>query len=170
MTKIEIDLNELIGGGRDPETGEMLPGNLQDVIVERAVNQIAGALQESARGEMVMRALEAVVNDEVRATVQKALSEPIQRRSQWGERKGEPTTVLEIVREKLEEFLQQPAARRDSYSGRREGPLNLADMITETVSTAMSKELRDTVIEARKSVTARVEAMLAEQLPKALAK
>jgi hypothetical protein len=101
-----------------------------------------------------------VVYGHVAIVVRDALAQPIQRYKPWGDKVGEPTSIMEIAREHIEGFLNKPA-HRDAYSSTRRGePQNLSELVEDHVKTVMRGELQAAVKEARATVTARVETAL----------
>jgi hypothetical protein len=157
MTKIEIDLDTLFAP--DVEDGEQVgtvsaTDLLRDAVVRAAVDRI---LNHDLRGEARSKIIEAVNNETTRRVVEmldEIFAGPIQRTSAWGEKRGEPTTIKEIVRTKVEEFLTN-AARRDTFGGGRE-PQNLSEVVAEQTRTILTGEFRKEIDEAKKSVSDRV--------------
>ncbi|WP_435582889.1 hypothetical protein [Amycolatopsis thermoflava] len=147
--KLELDLNDL----QYDEEGEPVGRReLRDVIVGSAAEQLVREIRKEAlRG--ILDKVEAVVQDEVRATVQTVLSQPIQRTTVWGETRGEPTSVLEIVREQIGKYLDGNGRRRDSYN--RE-PQNLRELIDDSVRDVLNKEMTQAVNDARTKVNTEI--------------
>lgn len=164
MAKIEIDLADL--GLSFDEDGEPTRNSLRDLVVAKAVAVIV----ELYRNDVTQAAelhLERIVDDEVTKLVREVLAAPIQRRTKWGERIGEPTTVLEIAREKLQEFFDKPD-NRDPY--RREQSTNLKGLVNDVVRQALTEELKPAIAEARASVASAVRERLTTAVVNDLAK
>lgn len=148
--KIEIDLNDL-GFTYDEDGDPDGENSIADAIVEAAASKLI--LQGSMRREVDNR-LQEKINTEidglVRERVESMFDESIQRTTPWGEKRGEPTTILEMIRESLEKFLSSSGRRRDSFGGR--DPVNLQELIDDATKTLMTTELRKTVTEAKQNV------------------
>jgi methylthioribose-1-phosphate isomerase len=98
------------------------------------------------------------------------MAQPIQRTTRWGEPIGDTTSILEIVREKLDEFVTAKPSRRNEFNGRRETAANLTELIEDMINAAMTKELSGAIKEARTLVAKKAQQILADELPKALAR
>lgn len=161
--KITIDLEAVFGSTEEY--------SLRDAIIREASEQIVQSMQDEIRSAIRERvqAVDEIAHAEVVAIVREAMGKPIDRRSPWGEKRGETTTVLEIAREHLEDFFHKPQ-RRDSYSGRIEGPVNLAGLIEQVVKEALGNEFREVVQTARKEVAAKVTATVSQALAVELTK
>lgn len=160
--KITIDLEAVFGSSEE--------FSLRDAIIDQAAGQIVDQMRDEIREairERVAR-VDEVAHAEVIAVVQRAMARPIQRRTNWGEKVGETTTVLEIAREHMQAFFDKPQ-KRDSY-GRTEGATNLAGLIEEAVKEALAGEFRAVVQTARKQVAERVTATVTKALGVELAK
>jgi hypothetical protein len=156
MPKIEIDLADLglpTGQDRDGEpTGSQ---SLQDLIVNEAARRLIGndrELQQELRSK-ITKQFDDEISTRVVALVEDAFIMPIQRTTPWGEEKGEPTTVKEMIREHIEKFLTGTGRRRDSYN---RDPQDLADVIDEAVKAAMTTDLQKNVDEAKKQVHTKI--------------
>lgn len=148
--KIELDLNQMLGFEFDEETGE--PIGQKDFRTEVA-HQAASALIMEARTEVmnqVRTKIGDVVTAEIRDVVREAMAGPIQQRTPWGESKGTPQTILEMVRTHLEAFLSGTTTGSDRYGNRK--PENLRQLIEEVAREVMTKELREGVAEAKKQI------------------
>jgi uncharacterized NAD(P)/FAD-binding protein YdhS len=170
MPKIEIDLDELFPESQyDPEIDEVRPVGLRDLVIRAAADKLVtqyGREAQTAIGHVINE----VVTQQVRSVVMQAMAQPIQRTTRWGEPTGAATTILEIVREKLDEFVTAKPTRRDEFNGRRNAANNLTELLEDIVRAAMTRELSGAVKEARLTVAAKVQEILATELPKALAR
>jgi hypothetical protein len=156
MTKIELNLNELLGMDYDEDGDPIGRRDLKAEIVGRAAELIVAEHRKEARDEVSER-IGVVIDSEITTIVREVLAQPIQQRRSWGDKVGEPTSVLEIARTKLEGFFASPSGRRDSYD---RSAKNLADLIEDTVKSAVAEEFRPAIAEARKTVAARMEQAL----------
>jgi len=112
-----------------------------------------------------------IVRQRVTEEVDKALSAPVQRTTQWGEKRGEPTTVLELIRLHLEEFLngRVPSNSRNHYENEHQ-PQNLADVIKNATRDTIKGPLAQEVAAAREVVREKVKGILLDAVSTALVK
>lgn len=149
--KIELDLNQMLGFEFDEETGE--PIGQKDFRHEVA-QAAAEKLLDEARREVlneVRSKIGDVVTEEIRDVVREAMAGPIQQRTPWGETKGTPQTILEMVRTHLEAFLSGTTSNGNDPWGNRK-PGNLRQLIEEVAREVMSTELRQGIAEAKKQI------------------
>lgn len=153
--KIELDLNQMLGFEYDEETGEPIG---QKDFRHEVVQAVAGKILDQTRSNVAAQAAATVnetIQSEIRDIVRAAMEDPIQKRTPWGERQGEPQTILEMVRTSLEKFLSSTTGGRDPYGNRK--PENLAQLIDEVTREVLSKELREDVAEAKKQINAAIQ-------------
>lgn len=159
MTKIELDLNELLGMDYDEDGEPVGRRDIRGEIVKRAADLLVAEHRREAKQKINER-ITAAIDSEVTAIVRDALSQPIQRHKPWGDQDGEPTTVLEIAREQLGAYFDKPD-NRDSYN--RNGT-NLAGLITDVVRVALGEEFKPALTEARKAVSERLQDALTKSI------
>jgi len=149
--KLELDLNELLGFEYDEETGEPIgQKNFRNEVVSMAAGALIGEYRNDLKAEVREKVGE-VVLEEIRETVRTVMAEPIQQRTPWGERKGEPATILEMVRMSLESFLSgTTSSGRDIYGTQQ--PKNLRELIDQSTREVLTTELRTAVAEAKKQI------------------
>lgn len=171
MPKIEIELDELFPTPEyDEELDEVRPIGLRDLVIQAAADKLVKQYNREAQ-TMIDHVINQTVLAEVRKVVQAAMAQPIQRTTRWGEPIGDQTTILEIVREKLDDFVKAPAGRRnDAFGTKRDAAGNLTELLEDIVRTAMTHELSGAVKEARLLVAKKAQQILADELPKALAR
>lgn len=159
MSKINItiDTDDLLPDFEiDPDSGPVGgPGApLQALVIEAAARQILRT--ENFDREVrtaVKERIDGEVTKQVEGLVQTVIAEPIQRSTPWGETKGEPTTVREIVREHVEAwFAEKP--RRDSFGGSDRH--TLTSLVQDVARNVMDKELKAEVDKVRKTVSAQI--------------
>ncbi|ALY10837.1 hypothetical protein WILDE_53 [Arthrobacter phage Wilde] len=155
--KIEIDLAQLGFEGYD-EDGEYIGGgaSIKDLVVEAAAAKLVkhsdGQMQREVR-ERIDKLFTTEIEAKVKEKVAEAFDAPIQRTTPWGETKGEPTSVLEIIRESLEKFLKANRSRnRSSYDPAG----NLEEVVDDATRDLMNKEFRAAIEEAKKGVVVTV--------------
>lgn len=170
--KIELDLADL-GMQYDPTDGQPLgPGSFNDLVVNAAASQIVDGMDdrqnlERAVRDRVSKRVESIADELIAELIEGVLENPIQRTTTWGEAKGEPTTVREIVRTKVEAFLSEPQSR-DPYRSRNDPPASLTDLIAKITTDAMQRELKPVIDEAKKSIHTHVTSVALEAAVAAL--
>ena len=153
---IEVDLSRLFGDS-DGTTFE-------DYIAERAarllVDRGGAKLQE-----LVTSTLEEQVGIRLKGIVGKALAEPIRRTNQYGEPRGEATSlsslIAEIAREQLTVKVGNSYDRKTSV---------LEHVLVESVKKELGGELRKAVDEGRATVLAAVKDQAAQVIQEAIAR
>lgn len=149
--KIELDLNQMLGFEVDEETGEPIgQKDFRNEVANVAAAQLIGEYRNDIKAE-VRAKIGDVVTEEIRDVVREAMAGPIQQRTPWGETKGTPQTILEMVRTHLEAFLSGTTSNGNDPWGNRK-PGNLRQLIEEVAREVMSKELRENVAEAKKQI------------------
>lgn len=149
MTKIELDLDQMLGFEYDAEGEAIGRKDFRREVVQAAAAQLIGEYRNDIKAE-VRAEIGDVVTGEIREIVRKAMEGPIQQRTPWGESKGEPQTILEMVRTHLAAFLSGTTAESDRYGNRK--PANLRQLIEEVTREVLSKELREDVAAAKKEI------------------
>jgi hypothetical protein len=168
MPKIAVDVNDLFTE-YDEETDTVVPVDLRELVIREAASQLVkqyGREAQTAIGHIIND----VVTTEIRKVVQTAMGQPIQRTTQWGEPIGDTTTILEVVRGKIDEFVTAKPARREEFGRQRTEANNLGELVEDTVRKMLTQELAGAVKKAREHVATTAQQVLAEMLPKALAR
>ena len=159
MSKINltIDTDDLMPDVHyDPDGGpEVSPGApFQALVIEAVARQIlrADSFARDVR-VAVQERIDGEVSKQVEGLVQAVIAEPIQRTTAWGERKGDPTTVREIIREHVEAWFSEKP-RRDAFGSRDKKSLD--SIIQESTRSVMDQELKTEVDRVRKEVSAQL--------------
>lgn len=157
MPKIEIDLADLgLPTGMDYD-GEPTGGKtLQDLIVEAAVDRLLGSdweLRNDMR-EKISREYKLKITERVEKLIEEAFNEPIQKTTPWGERKGEETTVREIIRTTIEKYLQGTTPTRDGYSRDAQ---SLTQLITNEVQHVLNKDMKEHITKVKGDIKLEVQ-------------
>lgn len=151
--KISVDLTEL-GLEYDHDGDVVGQRTFRGAVETRAARILLEELSSAERYEMGKRVRE-LRDEEIRAAIRvhiaDAMAEPIVRSTPWGEAKGEPISIRELIREELEKFLSAKASTRDSYN-RNDGPSSLGQMIAEQTRDVMTKELMESVKAAKAEI------------------
>lgn len=170
---LSVDLDALFV---EPTELDGDPVNVRDAmraaVVDAAASKLVAGFDHEELHEMrtsVRELRNQLVRDRLVAEVEEAMSRPIQRCTPYGEKIGEPTTVLELIRAELEAFLNGTSVRsnRDSMSSQ---PRNLAELIQTVSRQVIGQPLARQVEEARRQVSVQVQAVLTEAITEKLAK
>lgn len=138
MPKIEIDLADLgLPTGQDHEGEPYGSTSLTDLIIEAAVQRLfrEDSIQRDVLQKIEQRVGE-LVDEKVEALVTEAFAMPIQRTTRWGEKEGEPTSVLEIIRESVKKYVEAPKSS-DRYSNSTK---NLQDLIDNSTKQLLDSD------------------------------
>ena len=152
--KIELDLNQMLGFELDDEGEPIGQRDFRNEVANVAAAQLIGEYRNDINAE-VRSKIGDVVIEEIRDIVRKAMKGPIQQRTPWGESKGTPQTILEMVRTNLEAFLSGTDGGHDPYGNRK--PANLRQLIEEVTREVLSTELRQDVAEAKKQINTAIQ-------------
>lgn len=145
---------------------------MRQAVIEAAATKLVAGFDHEELHEMrseVRTMRNQLVRERLAEEVAAAFAEPVQRTSQWGEKRGEPTTIRELIRLELEAFLNgtQTNRRHDSYD---KTPNNLAELIGQVANETIRGELGTTVMETRKVVAKRLQEILTQKVTIELAK
>jgi hypothetical protein len=150
MPKIEIDLADLglpTGQSGDGEPyGSM---SLTDLIVEAGVRKVFS--EENISHEIkqqISSKVGVLVDEKVEALVTEAFAAPIQRTTSWGEKQGEPTSVLEIIRESVEKYVKAPASN-DRYSNSTK---NLTELIEASTKNLLDRDFTEYLKQVKEGI------------------
>lgn len=154
---VTVDLSAL--GMRYDEEGDPAGRqSFEDAVIEAAAAKLLSDNKETrhALKERVQRIRDEELRAAIASEVRAAMDLPIQRTSQWGEAKGDPVTIRELIRLELEKFLSSSPRGNDYRSSSDKTPRNLDEMIREVANQALRQEFETEVREARKAVTEKV--------------
>lgn len=155
--EIKIDLKDL-GIVEYDEGGDPMPGpDLTDLIVAEAARMLIGSDRDLRKRveETVAESVKTEVDAKVKVLVEEIVTGPIQRTTVWGEKKGEPTSLKEIIRETSEKWLTGDA-RRGAYDSRDTPAKSMQELVSQETAAFLSYELRQTIDSAKKAVTDKV--------------
>lgn len=169
--EVEIDLGNLrryVGSDEDGPHYEPMP--LEEAVVAEAGRAIAAKLEREIREEM-RYSVKTEVQEALRAAlgpmVSEALDQAIQPTNSYGEAKGEPVTLREVIVKTAKEELRD-ARSRDGYGSRKENLVQ--EIIRKEVGAALAKELNDAIKDAKVSVLAAVQEKGAEVIAATITK
>ena len=158
--KFEIDLGNLLAE-YDEEGAPASAANsrLREAIETRAAELLLSrAVSADDRYDIIQKInsiRHEVLYNRIAAEVDAAFDQPIRRSSPWGESKGDPVTILELIRLELESFLGGKQTRRDRH-GSDSVPQNLAELIQDACKIVMQGALSTAIVEAKQEVTNQV--------------
>ena len=150
--KIEIDLAHLGLSDYDEDGNPTRGLSLRDLIVEAAADKLVPSdyqLQKDIRNKIDSQ-FKSRIEEKVVALIEEAFEAPIQRTNQWGENKGEPITVKEMIGESIEKWMTAPRDRNRSYSSPAG---NLQELVDDATKNLMSREFKAKIDAAKESVT-----------------
>lgn len=168
---VTVDLAAL--GMRYDEDGD--PAGRQSfeaAVIEAAAAKLLADSKETRQAlkERVHRIRDEELRAAIAEQVRAAMDLPIQRTTQWGEAKGDPVTIRELVRLELEQFLSAKSRGNDYRSSSDKTPRNLDEMIQTVAHDALRKEFDTEVRAARKAVTDKVTELALAATQKLIAK
>jgi len=149
--KIEIDLNDL-GFSYDEEGDPAGAATLQDLVVQEVARLLLqGTNLPRLVREKVEERVQQEVDEKVAELVAEAVQKPIQRTNPYGEKRGEPVTLLEMIGESLEAYLNRPARNsRNPYGSDKPG--NLAELIGQETERVIGREMAETIKQTKSEV------------------
>lgn len=157
---VEIDMATL-GFEQDPDTGDLYPtsdlvGRVAELLANRLV--VGGDLRSTVESEVRNQAREAA-----RGIITEVLAGPIQRTDGYGNHRGDPTTVREMVLAEVDRWMRLP---KSDYGSRGE---TMGDSLQKIVDEILRKELKPTIEAAKKKVSEEVLRLAVEGAANALA-
>lgn len=164
-TKIEIDLAQFFGRADDEF-------NLADAIVAEAARQAIDAndgLRFAVRDRIELLTDEAL-RARITPMIEEALAGAIQKTNSFGERKGEPTTLREVIVAKVEKWLRDPDPDARSPIGGGKRPTRIETLIAKEVDRTIRADLNDAMNAARAQVVAGVKDKAAEVIAETIAR
>ena len=136
--------------------------SIAEAVLERCAGQV---LREVGREAIYRTHLERVeeirddlIVERLTPLIDEALTKSVQKTDAFGEPKGDPTTLREVILKRATDFLKQP---RNSRIG-QDRQTDVQAFIDEAVSRTVTKELRQALEDARKEVVNAVRAEGAE--------
>lgn len=170
---LSLDLGSLFVDSVQPDGDPVdLRTAMREAVVKKAAQKLIAGFDHEELHELrqeVQRVRSDLVRERLTAEVNAAFDEPVQRMSQWGEKRGDVTSVRELIRLELEAFLNgtHTNRRRDSHD---KTPNNLAELIGQVANETMRGELGTVVLAARKEVNKRVQEIITKNVAAELVK
>lgn len=158
--QIVIEMNEAYGED----------GNAASLILNLAAAKLLASLQQDVRSDLRGRAKEladAELRVLLRDPIKQAIGQAFQPTDAFGEPKGEPKTLREVIVEEATKQLRKPD--RDSYSNRR-GETLVQVIVREEVQRALRAELQEAMKQARAEVMAAVREQGSEVIAETIAR
>lgn len=169
--KIQLDFSRMrrvVGWDEEGEPVEE-PMTMEDAVVEAAARQVLASAKSDVR-ELVREAARKQIGESIRAIIEplivEALTASIQPYNSYGEPKGEPVTLREVIVKKATEEFRLPSSR--NYHPDKATLIEA--VIREEVHKALKKDLVDAISEARKQVLAAVQEKGAEVIAETITK
>lgn len=104
-----------------------------------------------------------VIREAVLPMVEKAIAEPIQKTSVYGDPIGDPVTLREVIVDEARKLVNKPA---EQYS--RSGQTILQKVVAEEVRAAFGEEIKDAVKQAREQVAGEIGQQVAAAVANAM--
>lgn len=164
---LSLDLSSLF-----VETGDLAadPVSVRDAmrkaVVEAAAQKLVSGFDHDELYKMrqqVQQTRSVLIQGRLRDEVDKAFDQPIQRMTEWGEKRGEVTSVRELIRMELEAFLSgtHTHRKRDTYD---KTPNNLAELIGSIANETMRGALAGSIRDAKAKVDKEVQKILTDAI------
>lgn len=159
-------LSTYTGPGPDGEYGRE-PATFEDIIAERVAHIVATkVIGDRDRYTSIRKSVEdritELVAEKVDARIEAALAEPRQPTDGYGQPKGEPTTLTEIILTRVDQHLN--SAFKDQYNPRTNNKTRLQVLADEAIDRKWDDEVRKSIEQAQAEVRAQVTARAAEIL------
>lgn len=175
MPKVEVnfELSDVLEGYRhlDEDGNGRGPVTVLDAIIAEAGRQLVERIVKdtSGYGGMVNRAREVrdeILTERLAPLIEDALTRSVQPTDGYGQPKGEPTTLAEIITKQAETWLRAP--RAENRSGYGPQKTNVQWLVEEATTRTFQQELAPVVAQAKAEVRAAVQekgaAVLAETI------
>ena len=159
--KINIELDLASIGFELDEEGEPRP--TADLIGNVAAQIVARVADEYSIRSAVESELRNLTREHAEGVITEVLSGPITRTDGYGNRRGETTTVREMVMEAVDKWMRLPG--KDSYSRSD----TMGESLQKIVDEILRKELKPTIDAAKKKVSEQVLRLAVEGAAAALA-
>ena len=176
MPKIEIDLDlnaHLARHGGYDEDGEPVssPTTIEDVVLGLAAQKIVTSILTSEAKSYLHSAVQRIRDDEIREQLRPliadALARSVQPTDHFGNPKGEPTTLAEVITKQAK---AEATAPRDQGYGKPKRTLVqeiVAKEVDRTFRAELAKELEAGKAEVRKALREQGAAILQQAIEKA---
>jgi len=126
---------------------------IRDEVAQRAALQVAEMVEPSVRTEVIAKVLE-IASQKAAEEIARVFSEPFVQTSPYGERKGEPMTLRELINAEAVKMLNEPAKGSGSFAGDRR--TFVQELVRAEVERGFGDELRKALKSAKAEVTAAV--------------
>lgn len=164
-----IDLSTVIGEhyrqtGEDDwsSTPETLADRVATLIAEKVYREIKNG-EGFYRHDEINSAIDKALDDRVAAVLERAVTPT----DGFGNPKGEPTTLAEMIDKRMENWLREVKST-DSMSRNRK--TNLQAIIDDRVSTALTKDIGKAIEEAKAEAVVQIHAAAATVFTDAIAR
>lgn len=171
---IALTLGTIVGercldAGSHEEPPEFEPITLLDAIVDRASERLVEKVLRDDYTSIRMRITETrdeMIREAIAPSIAAAMDAPIQRTNEYGERRGEPTTMRQVVIDAVHN--EARAQLRTGNNGNYNKTI-LQQLLDQTVPKVLAKELGDEVAAAKATLRAAMQKSASQALADALA-
>jgi hypothetical protein len=164
----DLDLTSVIGDVRewneDTESYDTEGQTLGALVADK----VAKSIRESQAWPELKKRVAAMRDEEIRARIvpqiERAMAEPIQMTNEYGQPRGDSTTLTELILKEVKDYL----ARRADTSYRSDGQTVVQKMVADAVDKTIRKELGEVIAEEKAKVVAAVRAKAADLIAQAV--
>ena len=164
---LETNMGERIEYDEDGDPYPVGTVTFADIIAEKAAALVAVQYREqianvpSWKFDPVTVAEEAI-DDAVGKLVSDTITRVVSQTDTFGQQKGEPQTIAEILSARIEKWLVAPSKPTDSYS--RSAPSNIEVLVSQVINRDTTAAIKKATDEARAEVLAKLKSEQTEAL------
>lgn len=172
----ELTMDSVIGEvlGQDDETGDTYPVGsvtLRELVAEKIVDRLVQDREVWPKlHELVTQVRKEIITAKVEPQVIAALENPIQRTNDYGDPKGDPITMRDLIISTTQSLLNKPAKGSDYRNPRTwfQDVINTrVDAVIRADITAMAQQMKEGV---KQALNAQLAAALAKDVGKDLSR
>lgn len=151
---LNLDLDRhLIAYRGTTDEGEALvePQTVEDIVLDLAASKVAALVASEDKRDLrrrVQAISDEVIRERVVPLIEEAVTRALQPTDVYGQPKGQPTTLAEVITAKATRQL-----KASNPSNRSQSPTVLDDFIARNVRSALTRELTAALTEAQAEVT-----------------
>lgn len=154
-------MGDIIGEGDDGEA--IIAPTFYDNLLKECARQLLGDYQSRAEFRDAIRES---VEEAAEKLVMATLDQPLQPTNTWGEKRGEPKLLRDLIRD---EALKKVSEWTRSSSSRSQTSTPLSEYIADVVRNVMTREMNEIVLKAKADVRKAIEQKAASTIADAVA-
>ena len=164
---LDTNLGERIEYDEDGDPYPVGTVTFADVIADKAAVLVAVQYREQIANVPnwqfdPVKVAEAAIDEAVGKLVSDTITRVVSQTDTFGQPKGEPQTIAEILSARIEKWLTAPSKPNDNYS--RTSPSNIEVLISQVISRDTSAAIKKATDEARAEVLAKLKSEQTEAL------